>query len=234
MNQVAILYPVFVQVLLVVVVGALMASARARAVKTMDRQRGNPDLAMGRVEWPDDAAKRAANYRNQFEAPVLFYAVVAFALITKGADTLMIVLAWLFVLTRIVHAAIHIGPNKVRWRSPAFALGFAIVVIMWIKLALHVAALGACLSHAALAPRSKPLPRFWRTSWCGTGRRRRRWPIGARRTASQARVTGPPSATSSTTRCAESGRWRRRWAPKLPASWRWAPRRARSACRSTP
>ena len=91
----------------------------------MDRQRGNPDLAMGRVAWPDDAAKRAANYRNQFELPVLFYAVVAFALITKGADTLMIVLAWLFVLTRIVHAAIHIGPNKVRWRSPAFALGFA-------------------------------------------------------------------------------------------------------------
>ena len=56
---------------------------------------------------------------------MLFYAVVAFALITKGADALMIVLAWLFVLTRLVHAAIHIGPNKVRWRAPAFALGFA-------------------------------------------------------------------------------------------------------------
>ena len=132
----------FVQVLLVVVVGMSMAAARARAVKTMDRQRGNPDLAMGRFTWPDDAAKRAANYRNQFEAPVLFYAVVAFALITKGADTLMIVLAWLYVLTRIVHAAIHIGPNKVRWRSPAFALGFLIVALMWIKLALHVASAG--------------------------------------------------------------------------------------------
>ncbi len=132
----------FVQVLLVVVVGMSMAAARARAVKTMDRQRGNPDLAMGRFAWPDDAAKRAANYRNQFEAPVLFYAVVAFALITKGADTLMIVLAWLYVLTRIVHAAIHIGPNKVRWRSPAFALGFLIVALMWIKLALHVASAG--------------------------------------------------------------------------------------------
>jgi hypothetical protein len=142
LNQVAILYPVFVQVLLVVVVGMSMAAARARAVKTMDRQRGNPDLAMGRFAWPDDAAKRAANYRNQFEAPVLFYAVVAFALITKGADTLMIVLAWLYVLTRIVHAAIHIGPNKVRWRSPAFALGFLIVALMWIKLALHVASAG--------------------------------------------------------------------------------------------
>ena len=142
-NQVAILYPVFVQVLLVVVVGVSMAGARARAVKTMDRQRGNPDLAMGRVDWPDDAAKRAANYRNQFESPVLFYVVVAFALITKGADSLMIALAWLFVLTRIVHAAIHVGPNKVRWRSPAFALGFLIVAVMWIKLAMHVATAGA-------------------------------------------------------------------------------------------
>ena len=142
MNQVAILYPVFVHVLLVVVVGALMAAARARAVRTMDRQRGNPDLAMGRVAWPDDATKRADNYRNQFELPVLFYAVVAFGLITKGADIVMILLAWLFVLTRVVHAAIHVGPNKVRWRSPAFAIGFLIVAVMWIKLFLHVLTAG--------------------------------------------------------------------------------------------
>ena len=136
------MYPVFVQVLLTITVYGMLAVARGRAVRSMDRQRGNPDLAMGRVAWPDDAAKRAASYRNQFEGPVLFYAVVAFALITKGADTLMIVLAWLYILTRIVHAAIHIGPNKVRWRSPAFALGFLIVALMWIKLALHVATAG--------------------------------------------------------------------------------------------
>ena len=141
-NQVAILYPVFVQVLLTFAVLVSMALARGRAIKTMDRQRGNPDLAMGRIVWPDDAAKRAANFRNQLELPVLFYVVVAFALITKGADTLMIVLAWLFVLTRVVHAAIHVGPNKVRWRTPAFALGCLVLMIMWIKLALHVSTAG--------------------------------------------------------------------------------------------
>ena len=54
----------------------------------------------------------------------------------------MFVLAWAFVLTRLVHAAIHIGPNKVRWRSPAFGLGFLIVVLMWIKLLLHVLSAG--------------------------------------------------------------------------------------------
>ena len=142
MSQVGIMYPVFVQVLLPITVYGMLAVARARAVRSMDRQRGNPDLAMGRAVWPDDAVKRSNNQRNQFELPVLFYAVAAFALILKGADTLMIVLAWLYVLTRIVHAAIHIGPNKVRWRSPAFALGLLIVAVMWIKLLLHVLSAG--------------------------------------------------------------------------------------------
>jgi hypothetical protein len=67
---------------------------------------------------------------------------VAFALLTKGADLPMIVLAWLFVLTRVIHSAIHVGPNRVRWRTPAYALGFLILAIMWIKLVLHVAAAG--------------------------------------------------------------------------------------------
>jgi hypothetical protein len=141
-NQIAILYPVFVQVLLTLSVLGLLGIARTRAIRTMDRQRGNPDLALGRAQWPEDATKRAANFRNQFEVPVLFYAVVAFALLTKGADGTMVVLAWLFVLTRIVHAAIHVGPNKVRWRTPAFALGFLIVAVMWIKLAVHVVTAG--------------------------------------------------------------------------------------------
>jgi hypothetical protein len=142
LNQVAILYPVFVQVFLTLGVLAALAVARARAIRTMDRQRGNPELAMGRAAWPDDATKRAANFRNQFELPVLFYAVAAFALLTRGADLSMIILAWLFVLTRAIHAAIHVGPNQVRWRTPAYALGFLILIIMWIRLLLHVAASG--------------------------------------------------------------------------------------------
>jgi hypothetical protein len=141
-NQVAILYPVFVQVLLTLTVYGLLAVARARAVREGGRQRGGGDLAMGRFAWPEDAQKRGANQRNQFELPVLFYAVAAFALITKGADTLMVVLAWAFVFTRIAHAAIHIGPNKVRWRSPAFALGLLIVAAMWIRLLVHVMTAG--------------------------------------------------------------------------------------------
>ena len=142
MSQDAILYPVFVQVFLTFAVLISMAVARARAINSMEGRRSNPDLAMGRVEWPNDAVKRAASFRNQLELPVLFYVVVAFALITRGADTAMMVLAWLFVLSRLIHAAIHVGPNKIRWRTPAFAFGCLFLMLMWAKLALHVSTAG--------------------------------------------------------------------------------------------
>ncbi len=142
MNQVAILYPVFVQVLLTLGIYGLLLSARARALRAANRARGNADLAMGRFAWPDEAQKVANNQRNQFELPVLFYAVVAFALIVRGADLLMVILAWAFVITRVVHAAIHIGPNKVRWRGPAFTAGAIILLVMWAKLFLHVVTRG--------------------------------------------------------------------------------------------
>lgn len=138
-NQVAILYPVFAQVLLTLAVYVLLMIARGRAMGAAAGQRGSGDIAMGRFAWPDDAEKRAHNQRNQFELPVLFYAVAAFALLTKGVDATMLALAWAFVASRILHAAIHIGPNKVRWRGPAFGLGFLIVTAMWVKLFLHIA-----------------------------------------------------------------------------------------------
>jgi hypothetical protein len=137
-TQVAILYPVFVQVLLVYVVMLLMSRARRKAVATPDRETMTA-IAMGKYDWPDDARKCAANYGNQFEMPVLFYAVVAFALIVKGADTIMIVLAWVFALSRLLHAYVHIGSNRVKTRMPVFALGAFVVLAMWVKLFLHVA-----------------------------------------------------------------------------------------------
>jgi hypothetical protein len=138
-NRVAILYPVFVQVLLTVVVYFLLLSARARALRAAGRRRGSGDLAMGRYAWPEDAEKRAHNQRNQFELPVLFYAVTGFALVLGAAGVTMVALAWAFVASRIVHAAIHIGPNKVRWRGPVFILGFLIVTAMWVDLFIYVA-----------------------------------------------------------------------------------------------
>ena len=42
---------------------------------------------------------------------------VAFALILRKSDIVLVALAWAFVISRIVHALIHLGPNDVRRRS---------------------------------------------------------------------------------------------------------------------
>jgi hypothetical protein len=141
-NQTVIIYPVLIQVLLTISVLVLLGPARGRSLRAKRLRLRDLDVALGRNEWSDEAAKRGNNYRNQFELPVLFYAVVAFALITRSADGLMIGLAWLFVLTRLVHAAIHIGPNIVKWRGLAFILGAIVLLAMWLRLALHIATVG--------------------------------------------------------------------------------------------
>ena len=44
---------------------------------------------------------------------MLFYVLVAFILITSTNSLVFVILAWVFVLSRIVHAYIHTGINDV-------------------------------------------------------------------------------------------------------------------------
>ena len=141
MNQ-AILYPVFVQVLLTLAVYCLLSLARFRAIAAAGRPPGKGDIAMGRYPWPDDAVKRANNQRNQFELPVLFYALVAFLLITAKADLVQVVLAWIFVLSRILHTLVHLGSNIVLRRGLAFLVGIVVLLVMWIWFGLRLFLLG--------------------------------------------------------------------------------------------
>ncbi|MGE3067404.1 MAG: MAPEG family protein [Hyphomicrobiaceae bacterium] len=142
MTQLAILYPVFVQVLLTLAVYPALLMGRKTSLQRSGGRFTDPDVALGHHTWSEEATKRSNNLRSQFELPVLFYAVVAFALIAKGADLIMIVLAWLFVVLRIAHAAIHLGSNDVQKRGPIFGFGLIVIFLMWVKLAVHVATAG--------------------------------------------------------------------------------------------
>ncbi len=92
-------------------------------------------------------------FHNQFELPVLFYAVVVLALITKSYATPMVVLAWAFVLTRLLHAAIHVDPQQRDAALHAFLAGVLILLAMWILLATRV------LMSCGPEPASRPPPR---------------------------------------------------------------------------
>jgi hypothetical protein len=138
MSQTALLAPVFLQVLLTFAVLVAMGSARSRSLQATKTPMNEKSVAMGTHNWSEEAAKRANNFRNQFELPVLFYTAVAFALILKQADGLLVALAWIFVISRFAHAATHIGANVVSQRFAAYVAGMVALAAFWLVLAWRV------------------------------------------------------------------------------------------------
>ena len=85
MAQNLILLPVLAQILLTLVILALLP--RARGASMRERRQRMQDMALaGKTDWNEQAQKTAASFDNQFELPVLFYVVAAFALITRMVD----------------------------------------------------------------------------------------------------------------------------------------------------
>jgi hypothetical protein len=131
-----VLLPLFVQVALTFALLFWTARSRIGALKRREATLGQ--IALGQPNWPPRVQQIANCYHNQFQLPVLFYVLTILAIITRHADFLFVVMAWLFVLTRFVHAFIHTGSNYVQHRFNAFAAGFFILLAMWIIFAVRI------------------------------------------------------------------------------------------------
>lgn len=96
------------------------------------------DVALGERNWPENVAKVGNAYENQLQMPVLFYLLVALALITRRADFAFVVLSWIFVATRFIHVYLHTGTNYMPHRFYAFLAGVIVLAIMWVKFAFEI------------------------------------------------------------------------------------------------
>ncbi len=128
MKENYIFLPVLVQIGLVFWLYIYLAIAKSRAMKAglVDEQR----RALHNDAWPDSVLQVNNCIRNQFEVPVLFYVLVIILLVTHRINIAMHVLAWVFVLSRIFHAYIHVGSNYVPNRRRVFMFGCLILIIM--------------------------------------------------------------------------------------------------------
>ena len=131
-----ILMPLFVQVALTFAILVWMARSRIRALK--NGQVKMADVALGQFNWPAKTQQISNSFNSQFQLPVLFYGLTALEIVLHQADLLFVVLAWLFVLSRLVHAYVHTGTNYVRHRFNAFAAGVFILLAMWIIFAVRI------------------------------------------------------------------------------------------------
>ena len=124
------LLPLFVQVVLTMVVGYLLFTARTGALRGQHVRW--QQIALGEPAWPPEALTRANAFRNQFELRVLFYVLTILEIITQHADFIFIVLAWIFVLSRIAHAMVHVTSNHVPTRGILYGVGGIALFIAWI------------------------------------------------------------------------------------------------------
>jgi hypothetical protein len=136
MTQTAILYPVFVQVFLTFFLQVWMRIERVGATKRGEVKFS--DISLRQQKWPARATQIANAFHNQLETPILFYAVVAFLMITSQVNVVFVVLAWLFVAARLYHAYIHTGPNKQPHRSYAYLAGSFVLLVMWVLFAIRI------------------------------------------------------------------------------------------------
>ncbi|MFH1797663.1 MAG: MAPEG family protein [Pseudomonadota bacterium] len=136
MNQTAIFWPMLLQVALIYAVYVLMSYRRKAAIRAGSAR--TSDFRENRNEPPESLFVRN-NLANQFELPVLFFVVCLALYDTNGSNVLTVALAWVFVISRYAHAAIHVTTNRIRHRQPLFVAGFLALFAMWVWFALHIA-----------------------------------------------------------------------------------------------
>ena len=139
MHQTAIFAPFFATMLLTFVVWVYMYARRIPFIRSSGLTPG--ELAIpGRLAEisPAEISNPSDNLKNLFEIPVLFYALALYLYVTQQVDALYVGAAWVFVVFRVLHSAVHCTVNIVMLR---FWLYFASTAAVWFM-----------LFRAALAP----------------------------------------------------------------------------------
>jgi hypothetical protein len=133
-----VLLPLFVEVILTF---ALLFAAGA--LRSGDLRAGTvkpENVGLRELNWPRRTAQVSNAYDNQTELPTLFYVLTVLAYFTHHTGLLFVMLAWVFVVFRLLHAYVHITSNIPNLRGALFGLGSTVLAIMWVIFIIQVLA----------------------------------------------------------------------------------------------
>ena len=138
MSVLSLVYPMLALVLLTGGVLIVLFRSRVRMVREGLAPVSYFRVFQGSPE-PEFAAKPARHFTNLFEAPTLFYVGCLTAMVTGVAGITVLTLAWGYVAMRYLHAWIHLGSNRVRYRMRAYFASWLFLVALWLYVAVFVA-----------------------------------------------------------------------------------------------
>ncbi len=130
MTQQVIFQPFFAMMLVTFAVWVFMYQRRTSFLvqEKIDLRKVDTPAKMD-VEIRGDVNLPAYALKNQFELPVIFYAVCLYLYATSTVDALYVAAAWLFVAGRAVHAVIYCSYNAVMHR---FIVYFTSALVLWV------------------------------------------------------------------------------------------------------
>jgi hypothetical protein len=133
-----LVYPMAAMVLLTFFILVKMFRSRVRAVKAGEADAGYYKTYQEGGE-PRESAQVSRHLVNLFESPTLFYAACIAGMVTGQNASVLIMLAWIYVALRIIHAYIHTGSNKLPPRIKAYFSSWLVLLGMWGVLVFGVA-----------------------------------------------------------------------------------------------
>jgi hypothetical protein len=128
-------WPIVAHAFLVFCLYALLVVRRAAVVRS-----GKVERIDFRENLAEPEESRVVNraIANQFELPVIFYAVSVLLFMTEADNIVAVTLAWIFVAARYLQAYMHISGN-LPLRRLSFMAGFVSLFLMWLWLVAWMA-----------------------------------------------------------------------------------------------
>ena len=123
----AVLWPMLAHIAWVFMLYVWITIARAQAVRS-----GEIDYSaflLGREE-PLAIARITRNLANQFELPVIFYALVLLLIVLDRVTMVDVAAAWAFVAGRVIHTLVQTLTNNVPLRGQVFMINFLAVTAL--------------------------------------------------------------------------------------------------------
>lgn len=140
MTDAVLVYPMFAMFVLTAVVLGILFNRRVQAVRGKQVPLAYFSTYQG-VE-PETTAQASRHFVNLFEAPVLFYVACVTAIATHQATLPVVLLAWAYVLARLLHSWIHLGANRIGSRMRAYFISWLVLAALWLTLVAQIAFTG--------------------------------------------------------------------------------------------
>jgi len=136
MNNDLIFLPVLAHILLIFMVYIYLGRVKTRAVKegNVDRQKAS----LNPKAWPEYVVKVSNNLDNQFESPILSYMLSVIYYLTNHVNSILVLIMGIYVLSRYIHAYVHVTSNYVPYRYKFFLIGLLTLLVLTIWLVLKI------------------------------------------------------------------------------------------------